>query len=52
MEIALLCFDEQGVVQEAAKNQADMGDVFHEIAGEYTKTNLFSMSRSRSLISA
>ena len=34
MELALLRLDEQGVVQEATENGADVGDVFHEIAGE------------------
>ena len=34
MELALLRFDEQGIVQEAAENRADVGDVFREIAGQ------------------
>ena len=34
MELALLRFDEQGVVQEAAENRPDVGDVLLKIAGK------------------
>ena len=34
MELALLCLDVQGVVQEAAENRPDVGDVLLKIAGK------------------
>ena len=34
MELALLCLDVQGIIQEAAENRPNLGDVLLKIAGK------------------